>query len=341
MMERTSLSIFLLLMATLTACTKSDEVKNELVREDTSVIVPKHFPKINYPTDNHYTFARWSLGKKLFYEKALSRTNEVSCGSCHQLAFSMADNEITSKGVEQRLNTRNTPSLANIAYHPYFTREGGVPTLEMQALVPIQEHNEFDFNIVEIEERLKSNNGYQQMSNTAYGRPLDYYVITRSLANFQRSLISGNAFYDKYKNSEVTLNASQQNGLNLFLGKANCVACHSGFNFTNYAFENNGLYQNYNDIGKMRLTSNAADLGKFKVPSLRNVSVTAPYMHDGSMLNLFKVVEHYNNGGQPHPNKSTFIKPLGLSETEINDLVQFLETLTDYEFLQNKKFAHE
>lgn len=341
MMQRASLFIFSLLMATFIACTKSEEVKNELIREDTSVIVPAHFPKINYPTDNHYTFARWSLGKKLFYEKALSRTNEVSCGSCHQLALSMADNEITSKGVEQRLNTRNTPSLANIAYHPYFTREGGVPTLEMQALVPIQEHNEFDFNIVEIEEKLKSNNGYQQMSNTAYSRPLDYYVITRALANFQRSLISGNAFYDKYKNGEVTLNASEQNGLNLFLGKANCVACHTGFNFTNYAFENNGLYQNYKDIGRMRLTNNTADLGKFKVPSLRNVSVTAPYMHDGSMHNLFKVVEHYNNGGQPHPNKSALIKPLGLSEKEINDLVQFLETLTDYQFLQNKKFAHE
>ena len=341
MMQRTSSFIFLLLMATFTACTKSEEVKNELVREDTSFIIPAHFPKINYPIDNYYTFARWSLGKKLFYEKALSRTNEVSCGSCHQLAFSMADNEITSKGVEKRLNARNTPSLANIAYHPYFTREGGVPTLEMQALVPIQEHNEFDFNIVEIEARLKSNQGYQQMSNAAYDRPLDYYVIIRALANFQRSLLSGNALYDRYKNGQASLNTSQLNGLNLFLGKANCIACHAGFNFTNYAFQNKGLYQNYKDIGRMRLTNNAFDLGKFKVPSLRNASVTAPYMHDGSMPNLFKVVEHYNNGGQPHPNKSTFIKPLGLSEKEINDLVQFLETLTDYEFLQNKKFTHE
>lgn len=333
--------IYLFSMFAFFACQKSDEVKKSPIQGDTGIIIPAYFPKINYPADNHYTFERWSLGKKLFYEKALSRTNEVSCGSCHQLAFSMADNEITSKGVEQRLNTRNTPSLANIAYHPYFTREGGVPTLEMQTLVPIQEHNEFDFNIVEIEEKLKSNSDYQLMSNNAYGRPLDYYVITRALANFQRSLISGNSFYDKYNNGEVTLNASQQNGLNLFLGKAKCIACHSGFNFTNYAFENNGLYQNYKDIGRMRLTNNTADLGKFKVPSLRNVSVTAPYMHDGSMPNLFKVVEHYNNGGQPNPNKSELIKPLELSEAEINDLVRFLETLTDYQFLQNKKFENE
>lgn len=330
-----------LLMAALSACTRSDEINIELVQLDTSIKVPEHFPPINYPKDNLYTFARWNLGKKLFYEKALSRTNEVSCGSCHQLAFSMADNEITSKGVEKRLNFRNTPSLANISYHPYFTREGGVPTLEMQALVPIQEHNEFDFNIVEIEERLKANQAYQQMSNSAYGRPLDYYVITRALANFQRSLLSGNALYDRFNNGKENLNISQQNGLKLFFGKAGCSACHSGFNFTNYAFENNGLYQNYQDIGKMRLTNNATDKGKFKVPSLRNVSATAPYMHDGTILNLFNVVEHYNKGGQPHPNKSALIKPIGLSETEIKDLVQFLETLTDYEFLQNKKFAHE
>ena len=171
------------------------------------------------------------------------------------LAFS--DHTPVSFGVEDRLGTRNAPSLANVAYQPYFLREGGVPTLEMQVLVPIQEHNEFDFNIVLLAERLNDDTSYVKMAMNAYNRAPDAFVITRAIACFERSLLSGNSPYDQYikNNNTNAMTDAQIRGMNLFFSdRTNCSTCHSGFNFTNYAFENNGLYIQYADIGRMRLT---------------------------------------------------------------------------------------
>ncbi len=232
-------------------------------------------------------------------------------------AFS--DTVALSPGSEKKPGTRNAPSLANVAYHPYYTRDGGVASLEMHVLVPIQEHNEFNSNILEIAKRLQNNSEYQQLAKQAYNRDLDYYVITRALANFQRTLLSGNSAYDQYvlKKNKKALTAQQLRGMNLFFSeRTNCSSCHSGFNFTNYAFENTGLYEKYNDIGRKRLTLSDDDLEKFKVPSLRNVAVTGPYMHDGSVPNLVAVVEHYDSGGKNNPRKNTKIKPLHLTPEE-------------------------
>lgn len=306
------------------------------------LLIPTDFPAINYPADNVYTYDRWLLGKKLFYDKALSRTSTVSCGSCHQTAFAMADNASLSRGVEGRIGTRNTPTLANLAYQPYFTSDGGVPTLEMQVLVPIQEHNEFDFNIIDIQNRLESNNEYQALSKKAYNRNFDYYVITRALANFERTLLSGNSKYDLAKRKEANLTAQEARGFDLFTSsRTNCSICHSGLHFTNYLFENNGLYANYKDIGRKRLTNLDTDLAKFKVPTLRNIALTAPYMHDGSLATLKDVVAHYNTGGIPHQSKSNLIKPLQLSSEEMNDMIAFLETLTDLTFTQNEHLKNQ
>ena len=238
------------------------------------------------------------------------------------MAFS--DKVAFSNGVENRVGTRNSPSLANVAYHPYFTREGGVPTLEFQILVPIQEHNEFDFNIVLIAERLPQNPTYVSMAQAAYNREPDAFVITRSLANFERSLLSGQSAYDQYLNIENATDypAAAVRGMELFFSEqTNCSTCHSGFNFTNYAFENNGLYEEYADAGRFRLTGDEADRALFKVPSLRNIELTAPYMHDGSLTSLEEIIEHYNAGGQNHPHKSTLIQPLNLSEEDKKSLV--------------------
>lgn len=325
----------------LCACSKKDEHVMPKT-DEINFTIPSGFDAIKYPSDNEYSFERWLLGKKLFYDKRLSKTVSVSCASCHQLNFAMADNKKFSIGIEERIGTRNTPSLANIAYHPYFTRDGGVPTLEMQVLVPIQEHNEFDFNIVDIEERLKNDEPYLAQSMAAYNKPLDYYVITRALANFERTILSGNSNYDHYLSGKYTLSESEKNGLYLFnSNKTNCNKCHSGFNFTNYAFENNGLYIDYKDVGRMRLTNKREDLAKFKVASLRNVALTPPYMHDGSINTLAEVINHYNKGGSGHSNQNPSIKPLGLTPKEINDLVAFLEILTDYQFIKNKLLLNE
>jgi cytochrome c peroxidase len=305
--------------------------------------LPKGFPEISFPKDNSFTKARWDLGKKLFYDPILSVDNTISCASCHQPGLAFSDLLPVSLGVSNRLGTRNAPSLANVAYHPYYLREGGVPTLEMQVLVPIQEHNEFDYNIVLLAERLNADSAYVAMSMNAYDRLPDPFVITRAIATFERSLLSGNSAYDQYTQGKnlSALTAAQVRGMNLFFSnRTNCTQCHSGFNFTNYAFENNGLYEQYEDPGRFRLTGKEEDRALFKVPGLRNIAMTAPYMHDGSIASLEAVIAHYQSGGKDNPHKSKFIKPLDLSASEQQDLVQFLTSLTDETFISNPLFKN-
>lgn len=305
--------------------------------------IPKGFPEITFPIDNAYTLERWALGKKLFFDPVMSVDSTVSCASCHNPALAFSDQVAFSLGVEDRVGVRNSPSLANVAYHPYLLREGGVPTIEMQVLVPVQEHNEFDFNILLIAERLKADSSYTNMAMEAYGRIPDPFVITRALANFERSLLSGNSAYDQYtqSNNHTAMTMEQVRGMNLFFSsRTNCTTCHTGFNFTNYAFENNGLYDVYEDPGRQRLTGKEEDRALFKVPGLRNVELTAPYMHDGSFATLEQVVAHYQSGGHNHPHKNPVLKPLDLTATEQNELVAFLKSLTDDTFVNNPIFKN-
>lgn len=340
-MQSSLVKLFFLFFCSCTilySCKKDPAISAE---DDEIMKIPMGFPLIDFPADNNFSEDRWALGKQLFFDKKLSKNNTVSCASCHKQEFAFSDNVPMSLGDNNSIGTSNSPTLANIAYHPYYTRAGGVPTLEMQILVPIQEHNEFNTNMIDVVEKLKHNNTYQSMAQTAYNRELDAFVITRALATFERSLISGNSSYDAYYylGNKTILNESEQRGLSLFnSSKTNCSSCHNGFNFTNYAFENNGLYINYADSGRMRLTHLPEDRAKFKVPTLRNIALTAPYMHDGSFATLDDVVEHYNSGGENHIHKSNLIKPLGLSTIEKQDLINFLNTLTDNKFIKNKNF---
>ncbi len=332
-------SLFVLIPLFWVACKKDAPIQKQEIGLE-SIIIPDGFPPIEFPADNAFTKERWLLGKALFYEKQLSLDSSVSCASCHSQQFGFSDNVTLSKGFKQRLGNRNAPSIINVAYHPYFTREGGVPSLEMQVLVPIQEHNEFNNNILDIAKRLSSNQNLQNLSYLAYNRPLDFYVIPRALATFERSLISGNSKFDQYKKGTLSLSDDEQKGMNLFFSdRTNCSDCHNGFNFTNYQFENNGLYETYNDPGRKRLTGLDSDLAKFKVPSLRNIEVTAPYMYDGSLPDLEAVINHYNSGGKQHPNKSEKIKALQLSQDEKKQIIAFLKTLTDASFLNQSIYA--
>lgn len=315
------------------------------VGENELMSIPAGFPSIVFPEGNEFNETRWALGKKLFFDPILSNTYSTTCASCHIPQHAFSDTLAFSIGENNLSGRQNTPSLTNVAYHPYFTRAGGVRTLEMQILVPIQEHDEFNSNIVDLAERLKQIPDYVAQAQNAYGREPDAFVITRALANFERSFISGNSKYDQYEfqGKSNVLNKDELSGKALFFGdKANCSSCHSGFNFTNYAFENNGLYKTYADSGRLRLTRIEEDRARFKVPSLRNVEVTGPYMHDGSMKTLEQVVAHYNSGGEYHKSKNDqLIKPLGLSKQEQKNLVAFLNTLTDQDFLSNKNFKNE
>jgi cytochrome c peroxidase len=336
--------IVLLLVFLSIACTEETfHGRNPIDRFMALTDAPEGFDTIPYPAENAFTMDRWKLGKRLFFERGLSRDQSISCASCHKPELAFADDQAVSPGVEGRRGTRNSPSLANVAYQPYLLREGGVPDLERQVLVPIQEHAEFDFNILAIVERLELDTSYANASDRAYGRTLDAYVITRALSVFQRSLISGDSPYDRYRNKGISsaLTPLQLAGMSLFFSdRTGCANCHNGFDLTDYSFQNNGLYSNYTDAGRMRVTNDPRDEAMFKVPSLRNVAITGPYMHNGSIKTLSGVVEHYNSGGHDHPHKSQHIRPLGLSDEEISSIVAFLESLTDKEFLTNE-YYHE
>lgn len=299
---------------------------------DSLIDQPPGFPAQTFPTDNVPTPERVALGKQLFFDKRLSAGFDVSCGTCHEPALAFSDGLPTSRGTSGRVGFRNSPSLANVGYLPALMREGGVPTLEMQILVPIQEHAEFDLQGPLLVERLSADSTLQAMSQTAYGRRLDIWVITRAIASFERTLVSGRSRVD-----EDNLSASERRGKQLFSLKG-CDRCHGGFLYTNNRFACNGLLEQYLDKGLARLTNNASDEAVFRIPSLRNVARTAPYLHNGSITSLREVLERYNAGGFSHPNKDTILRPLNLTPFECDDLEAFLQALTDERFTTNPRF---
>ena len=305
-------SVFLLgLLASLASCQPEPRPYQE---------VPPGFPAVLHPADNQPTPERIALGEKLFFDPILSVDRSISCGSCHLPGLAFADTARLSAGVEGRLGFRNTPSLINVAYQPDFMLDGGVPTLEMQVLAPIDAHFEFAFNTAELVTRLQSHPEYPALMQEAYGRT-DGFALTRAIAAFERTLIEGGNRHELGH-----LDAQETKGLAVF--EANCQSCHSGFNYTNYAFINIGLSNVYApDSGRARITGRPEDSGKFRVPSLRNASVTPPYMHDGSLPTLEAVVEHFNDGGAGHRNKDDRVFSLGLSEQARLDLVAFLNAL--------------
>lgn len=304
--------------------------------------IPEGFPEPIIPKDNQLTKARIDLGKKLFFDPILSRDSTISCGSCHHQELAFADKVKISQGVEGRLGFRNVPSLANVAYLGRLNKDGGVVKLDMQAVVPIEDKDEMDFSLLKAASRLNNHQVYIDMSLRAYGRLPHPFTIARALGAFCRTLISGYSNYDRYINNDEkeALTKSEIRGMNLFFSEiTNCSECHSGFNFTNNSYHNNGVQDQYPiDIGRKRITLLAEDEGKYRVPSLRNIMLTAPYMHDGRIASLEAVVQHYNKGGSNHPNKSKIVRPLGMDESQQKDLVHFLQSLTDSSFIQNESF---
>lgn len=328
----------------LAACRKEEHAPVIPPETDDYILqVPAGFPMPNIPADNSLTKSRIALGKRLFYDPVLSSDSTRACGSCHAPHLAFSDSTAVSLGVANRLGTRNSPTLANVAYQKNLLREGGVPTLEMQVLVPIQEHNEFDFNILLVAERMQKMPEYVAMAQKAYGREPDAFVITRAIAAFERTLFSGDSPYDQYtfQGNNNALSAAEKRGLELFQSeRLNCAKCHEGFLFTNQGFTNNGLYEFYPDSGRIRLTGLDIDRAVFKIPSLRNVALTTPYMHDGSLPTLDAVIDHYQTGGKPHQNKSPLLKPFILTAQERTDLLSFLHSLTDQKFISNPEFRN-
>ncbi len=332
-------SLFIGLLLVFLACTKDYEDP-----EVYKLSIPYGFPQPVFPADNELTQSRVALGKKLFYDPVMSRDSTRSCGSCHFPHLAFSDSVALSPGVEDRPANRNAPSLANVIYQEKLLREGGLPSLEMQVLVPVQEHNEFDYSLIFIAQRLLRNQEYVELSQKAYGRAPDPYVITRAIAAFERTFISGGSPFDQwyFQGKKETINREAVRGFALFQSeRLGCNQCHNGFLFTNQSFANNGLYEDYNDPGRYRFTGLESDRAVFKIPSLRNIALTSPYMFDGSLPTLDAVIDHYQTGGKAHPNKSTLIKPFQLTPQERSELLAFLHSLTDEQFVNDPAFRQD
>lgn len=297
--------------------------------------IPQGFPEPFIPADNSITKYRIELGKALFFDTILSRDSTISCASCHIPEFAFTDRKPKGVGIRGQVVSRNTPTLTNVVYQEAFLWDGLNPSLEAQVNIPIHETNEFDFSILLVAERMKKNPYYVALSKAAYNCEPDPSVITKAIATYERTLISGNSSYDQftYQNDSTALNSSQKRGKNLFFEELYCAGCHNGFNFTNGSLTNNGLYQHYADSGRMRLFGHEKDRAIFKVPTLRNIALTYPYMHDGSINSIEEVINHYASGGKPHPNKSKIITPFDISQEQKIDLIAFLNSLTDSSFL--------
>lgn len=349
--------------------------------------LPPGFPTPNVPSDNPMSKAKVELGRHLFYEKKLSGNGTMACSGCHFQSLAFADGKDFPRGITSQPHPRNAQHLSNVAYMPRLTWSNPKMTsLEIQARAPM-------FGETPIELGLQNNNFLNELASTSLYPPMFEKAFGNSgineqnvrfaLASFQRSMISGNSKFDQYnyRNNKSALTASEIRGLNLFNGEvAECFHCHGGFNFTDTSFHggakeeffyhSNGIHddayyagQPSNKRGLFDLTGLASDTGKFRAPSLRNIGVTYPYMHDGIFMcadannpdkpagtgktkidcardALTQVVEHYRSGGQAHTLKdSTLIKPFTITNSQRDDMVNFLLALTDEEFLTNPKFA--
>ncbi|MCT4581587.1 MAG: c-type cytochrome [Flavobacteriales bacterium] len=279
-----------------------------------------------------------TLGAKLFFDPILSKDQSISCASCHNPEFAFADSSALSKGVSGALGTRNTPTVMNTLSRPFLFHDGRANSLEEQAVGPIENPVEMNLSYTEAVERVQNSEHYQYYFKKVFNHSPDSSSILTALAEFQRSLESdGSAPHDLWMNEEDTtaMSPAQIRGRTLFLTKAKCFDCHFGPDFTGDEFRNIGLYdaQTLTDKGRYDVTNDSSDLGKFKVPGLRNITLTAPYMHNGMFKTLEEVVAYYNNPYLivKHPiNMDTLmLEPLNLTEEEQSDIVAFMESLTD------------
>jgi cytochrome c peroxidase len=306
--------------------------------------VPPGWPKPSKDiyAKNKLTEEGFELGRKLFYDGKLSKDGEVSCASCHQqfASFATYDHDL-SHGVNNTFSTRNAPALINLAWMTSLHWDGGINHIEVQPLSPLTAENEMGEKLDSVIFKLKKDTSYARMFKAAFGDPMiNSQRMLKALAQYTGSLISCNSKYDKVKRGEASFTPYEQNGYDVF--KANCASCHKEPLFTDNSYRNNGQPINrFNDIGRQKITNNPADSLKFKVPTLRNVQVSFPYMHDGHIFSLYQVVEHYRMGIVTHqPTLDTSLRNrITLSKKEKNDLVYFLYTLTDSSFIKDPRFG--
>lgn len=305
-------------------------------------ITPNNWPKPVYNfKKNQLTDSKILLGRVLFYDPILSRNNTISCANCHSQynAFTHADHAL-SHGIDDKIGNRNSLALMNLAWYNSFMWDGAINHLDMQALAPISHHDEMDENIKHVTEKLQASKIYPLLYYNAFNDSnITGENTLKAISQFMLILVSANSKYDKVKRMEETFTNQEENGYKLF--KQNCASCHTEPLFTNLAFENNGLPidSSLNDIGRKKITQNDQDYLKFKVPTLRNIEFSNPYMHDGRFKRIHEVINHYSNIQKSKTLALQLQKPIILTSNEKVDLTAFLLTLTDKEFLFNPKFG--
>lgn len=343
--------------------------------------LPKGFPTPLVPKDNPMTDAKVELGRHLFYDVRLSINEKTSCATCHLQERAFTEPKERSVGTTGEVHPRNSMSLANVGYAPTLNwANPSVKLLERQVLTPMFGEDPVELGMAGKEklliERLKAEPRYVTLFRNAYPREKEQYSlnqITHAIASFVRSMVSGNSPYDKfrYQKHANAISDSAKRGEELFFSeRLECFDCHAGFNMSGsqafvgresaeLGFENNGIYNidgkgGYpsDNTGLFEFTGKADDMGKFKVPTLRNIELTAPYMHDGSIATLEDVIEHYKAGGRKishgeykgigseNPHKSSFVRGFDLTEQEKADLIAFLRSLTDREFITDPRYSN-
>lgn len=305
---------------------------------------PKGWPQPAYDfAANPLTQERIDLGRALFYDPALSRNNMISCASCHSQfsSFTHIDHAL-SHGIEDQIGTRNSPVLVNLAWQKAFMLDGAVNHLDMQALAPITHPREMDENMAHLVSKLQASPLYPPLFDAAFGdSTVTGEHLLKALSQFMLTLVSYNSRYDSVMRKEAVFTEQENNGYLLF--QQHCASCHTEPLFTNGSFQNNGLPvdTSLRDYGRYRITGNPADSLRFKVPTLRNIGYSYPYMHDGRFKRLSAVLDHYTTGVQPSSTLAPSLsKPMVLSSNQKVDIIAFLLTLSDKTFLFDPRFSY-
>jgi cytochrome c peroxidase len=293
--------------------------------------VPLGLLPIQWPADNPYSAAKVDLGRLLYFDRRLSADNTVSCATCHVPEKGFTDGAPFSTGVRGQIGGRSAPTVINRAYSLAQFWDGRAPTLEDQVKGPIANPLEMDNPHDAMAAKLIGIQGYRPLFQKAFGSPdVTIENVAKAIATFERTLLSGNSTYDRYKaGNKAAMTRAQVRGMDVYFNKAKCDQCHEGVNFTANAFANLGIGTDKPepDTGRYAVTKDPVDWGKFKTPTLRDITRTGPYMHDGSLKTLEEVVDFYDKGGTPNKNLDEKIKKLNLTAEQKKDLVEFLKSL--------------
>ena len=340
---------FIVFLPLFVNCSRSELQDDVYKNIPLEFIAPSNFPSIAYNiVANSPTQKGFELGKKLFYDGRLSADGTISCGFCHiqQDAFTHHGHTI-SHGINNAMGTRNAPALQNLAYQTQFMWDGAADNLDFQIMIPLQSPIEMDGNLTTILQLLKSDLVYKKLFTEAFvDGAVNAENMQKALSQFMIMLVSSNSKFDKYRRNQnnIQLTDNEHEGYTIF--KSKCASCHATDLFTDNSFRNNGLPVNsyVNDLGRYILSHLPEDKYKFKVPSLRNVAVTAPYMHDGRFGTLDAVLNHYSNGIVSGATLDPILNQFGvigisLTSSEKSKLIAFLKTLTDDQFLNDVRFS--